>query len=124
MTNSERAWQAWPALGLAARNRQLVTYEMLSKLTGMHAAGFGDILEHIQSYCILKRLPPLSVIVVNKGTGLPGAGFVAATDIPHAFAQVFEHDWSTVACPTPEQLSEAVRLHPSNGAASALPTTP
>lgn len=128
MRLSERAWQVWPLLAYAAGNRQIVTYEMLAQLTGMHAAGFGPILEQIQSYCLLNRLPPLTALVVSKATGLPSEGFVAATNVPRAFADVFEHDWYSTPCPAPEQLAEATRLRPSNGLAvptadsSQLPT--
>jgi hypothetical protein len=119
MRRSERAWQAWPVLALAARNRQILTYEILGRLTGMHAAGLGPVLEHIPSYCLLNALPPLTAIVMNKGTGLPSPGFVATDDVPRAFLAVFEHDWLRVLCPTPEQLAEAARRLPSNGVASA-----
>jgi hypothetical protein len=115
MKLSERAWQAWPILAYAAGNRQIITYESLGKLTGMHAAGLGSVLEHIQSYCLLKSLPPLTAIVVNKGTGLPSEGFIAATNVPRAFMNVFEHDWLSTECPSPDQMADATRLRPSNG---------
>jgi hypothetical protein len=115
----ERASQAWPLLALAAGNRQTLTYELVGKLTSMHPAGVGSVLEPIQSYCILKDLPPLSALVVNKATGLPGPGFVAAADAPQAFVRVFEHDWLSNGCPSPEGFAEALRQLPSNGVASA-----
>lgn len=115
----ERASQTWPLLALAARNRQTLTYELVGKLTSMHTAGVGSVLEPVQSYCILHDLPPLSALVVNKATGLPGLGFVAAADAPRAFARVFEHDWLSVGCPSPEVFVEALRRLPSNGVASA-----
>ena len=113
-------------LALAARNRQIITYDMLGRITGMHAAGLGSVLEHIQSWCLEHKLPPLSALVVNKGTGLPSEGFVAATNVPRAFMGVFEHDWFNEACPTPEQLDQVRRARPSNGIPSAAedPPTP
>ena len=121
MRTHERAWQVWPVLAWTARNRQLITYDILGKLTGMHAAGFGPILEQIQSYCLLKGLPPLSAVVVSKSTGLPSMGFVAATgaDVPRSFQRVFDHDWLATACPTPDALEAAARELPSNGVSSA-----
>ena len=115
MKLSERAWHVWPLLTFAARHRQLLTYEILAQHTGMHAAGYGSILEHIQSYCLEQGLPPLTAIVVNKATGLPSEGFTAASNPPRAFAEVFECDWTKVPCPTPEQLSAARERRPSNG---------
>lgn len=119
----ERAWQTWPVLTLAARNRQILTYEILGRLTGMHAAGLGQVLEHIQSYCLLNGLPPLSALVVNKRTGLPSPGFVATTDVPRAFIDIFERDWLSEPCPTPDQLAEATRRLPSSGVATAAAHT-
>lgn len=119
MKLSERAWQAWALLAFAAGNRQLLTYDILGKLTGMHPAGLGSVLEHVQSYCLLHNLPPLSALVVNKATGLPSQGFVASDNVPRAFIEVFAHDWLET-CPTPEALAEATRLRPSNGIRSGL----
>ena len=95
----ERAAQAWSLLAFAAKNRQTLTYELVGKLTNMHTAGVGAVLEPVQSYCLLHNLPPLSVLVVNKATGLPGTGFIAATDVPREFNRVFEYDWLSVSCP-------------------------
>jgi hypothetical protein len=119
MKVNERAWQAWPVLTLAARNRQTLTYELLGRLTNMHAAGLGQVLEHVQSYCLLHKLPPLSAIVVSKDTGLPSPGFVATSDVPRAFNKVFEHDWLITACPTPDELTQATKQLPSNGKPAA-----
>ena len=124
MKLSERAWQAWPLLSFAASHRQLITYEILSQHTSMHAAGFGPVLEHIQSYCLENDLPPLTAIVVNKATGLPSEGFVAASNLPRAFADVFEHDWAGTGCPTPDQLAEARVRRPSNGIPAPSSTQP
>src|SRR5687768_2122606 len=99
MNVNERAWQVWPLLAFAARNRQLLTYEMVAQLTGMATPGLGRVLEPIQSYCLLNGLPALSALVVNKETGLPGIGFIAAADVPREFIRIFEHNWVAVACP-------------------------
>jgi hypothetical protein len=118
MRASERAVQIWSVLALAASNRQVLTYDMLSKLIGVPRHGLGQLLEPIQSYCLLERLPPLTILVVNS-TGLPGAGFVAAQDIPREQLRVFSHVWLEQAVPSPEELAEAARRLPSNGAAAA-----
>ena len=115
MNVSERAWQVWPILAFAARNRQTLTYELLGQLTGMAIPGLGAVLEPIQSYCLLHGLPALSALVVNKKTGLPGIGFIAAEDVPREFIRIFAHDWLTVGCPSPGALAEAVLRQPSNG---------
>ncbi len=117
MNRSERSCQIWSVLALAARNRQSLTYGMLSRLIGVPAAGLGKLLEPIQSYCILKELPPLTLLVVQKKTGLPGSGFVGAkaADYARDQMQIFEYDWLKYGNPQPEKFEQAVVELPSNG---------
>ncbi len=111
----ERAAQIWPLLSLAARNRQTFNYDMLGQLIGVPRAGLGQLLEPIQSYCLLNKLPALTSLVVSNDTGLPGIGFIAAQDIPGTHAAVFRLDWLAEATPTPEQFELAAQKLPSNG---------
>lgn len=113
MKAAERATQIWPVLNLAAVNRQTLTYDLLSRLIGVPRPGLGQLLEPIQSYCLLNRLPPLTALVVSSESGLPGAGFIAAADIPAAHAQVFSYSWS--GPPSREDFEKAVATAPSNG---------
>lgn len=117
MTRSERASQIWAVLALAARNRQSLTYGILSRLTGVPAAGLGQLLEPIQSYCLVHGLPPLTILVVQQESGLPGSGFTGAQATEYAKDQmrVFSFDWLEHANPQPERLEKAVLKHPSNG---------
>ena len=120
MRANERATQIWSVLALAAYNHQVLTYDIVSKLIGVPARGLGQLLEPIQSYCLLHRIPPLSILVVSGTTGMPGVGFVAAQDIPREQLRVFSHDWLSESPPTPEQLQDAVQQLPSNGDSSAV----
>lgn len=117
MNRSERASQIWAVLAWAAKNRQTLTYAQLSKLIGVPAAGLGKLLEPIQSYCLLHDLPPLTSLVVQQETGLPGPGFTGATAaaLGRAQAGVFATDWLERGNPQPEQLERAVQQRPSNG---------
>jgi hypothetical protein len=117
MTKSERACQIWGILAWAAKNRQSMTYGHLSKLIGVPAAGLGQLLEPIQSLCLLKNLPPLTILVVQQESGLPGQGFTAAkaSDFAMAQANVFEFDWLDFGNPQPDKFEEAVKIRPSNG---------
>jgi hypothetical protein len=117
MTRSERACQIWGILAWAARNRQSMTYGHLGKLIGVPNAGLGQLLEPIQSFCILERLPPLTVLVVQQDTGLPGSGFTGApaSELAQAQMEVFEYDWLDQGNPQPEKLEAAVRKLPTNG---------
>lgn len=115
MKITERSYQIWPLLAFAAHNRQILTYKMVNQLTGMATSGIGKCLEPIQSYCLLNDLPPLTILVVNQTTGLPGAGFTAAEDIPKTQLDVFSYDWLAHGAPSVEALEEAVEKLPSNG---------
>jgi putative restriction endonuclease len=92
-----RAYIAWNELADFARGRQTVTYELLGKLIGIHHRAVKFALALIQDYCLDNRLPPLSILVVNKNTKLPGQGFIAwnADNIAEGLEQVWAFDWTT-----------------------------
>lgn len=117
MNRSERASQIWAVLALAAKNRQSLTYGILSKLIGVPAAGLGQLLEPIQSYCLIEKLPPLTILVVQQDSGLPGSGFTGAKATEYAKDQmrVFGFDWVEYGNPQPEKLEQAAQKLPSNG---------
>ncbi|MFX0200787.1 MAG: hypothetical protein ACFFCW_32100 [Candidatus Hodarchaeota archaeon] len=117
MTRSERAAQIWPLLTICASHRQILSYDLLSKLIGVPRPGLGQLLEPIQSYCIIKGLPALTCLVVGENSGLPGEGFVAASDVPSEQAAVFAFDWLSHPVPAVDQLETAVQQLPSNGRA-------
>ncbi len=110
----ERAAQIWSVLAWAAHCRQVLTYDVGSKLIGVPRQGLGHLLEPIQSYCLVNQLPPLTILVVRADTGLPGTGFVAAQDIPRTQLEVFSYDWLEPGAPSPEQFEQAVMQRPSN----------
>lgn len=122
MNAAQRAVQIWPVLLLAARNHQILKYDLLGQLIGVPRHGLGQLLEPIQSYCLVHKLPPLSALVVSSRTGLPSAGFIAAKDVPAAQMEVFSHEWSKVECPSAEKFAEAVAGLPSNGLPEAVHT--
>lgn len=101
MTRSERAAQIWALLALAARNRQLLTYDLVSRAIGAPRAAIGGWLAPIQEYCRNRELPPLTVLVVSEQSGLPGGGFNASENVPEAQANVFSHDWLAANAPSP-----------------------
>jgi len=94
-------------LALAARNRQVLTYDITARLTGVPRQGLGGFLAPIQSYCQRENLEPLTILIVSKENGLPGEGFIAAEDIPSTQMRVFEYDWIRHGAPSPQDLEEA-----------------
>ena len=115
MRTPERAAQVWAVLALAARNRQILTYGLLGKLIGVPPVGLGQLLEPIRSFCLLHDLPPLTILVVQEETGLPGSGFTAASAALFARSQlqVFEFDWLEHGAPAPGELESAVSVRSS-----------
>lgn len=112
MTRAERAQQLWSLLTLAATNRQVLTYDIVARLTGVVRPSIGDFLRPIQQYCTENGLPPLTALVLSEQTGLPGEGFIAAADVPAAQMRVFQHSWLDSNAPTAEQLEDAYSRAP------------
>ncbi|HEY0141200.1 MAG TPA: hypothetical protein VGF48_09905 [Thermoanaerobaculia bacterium] len=117
MTREERAIQIWPLLTFAASLRMTLTYKRLGQLIGAAPVALGGWLEPIQSYCLVRDLPPLTVLVVSDSDGMPGSGFVAAEPkaVPEAQTKVFRYDWTSTPPPKPEELARALAERPSNG---------
>lgn len=117
MTRFERASQIWAVLAWAAKSRQTLTYGQVAKLIGAPTAGLGQLLEPIQSYCLVHDLPPLTLLVVQRETGLPGSGFTGASapEFARKQAETFAEDWLTHGNPNPERLEATARQRPSNG---------
>jgi len=108
MEASERAAQIWAVLALASKNRQVLTYDILSKLIGVPRHGLGQLLEPIQSYCLNNKLPPLTILVVSESTGMPGEGFIAVQYIPKTQMEVFSFDWLAHGAPSPKDFENAL----------------
>jgi hypothetical protein len=104
-------------LAWAAINRQELTYDIVGRLIGVPRQGLGRLLEPIQSYCVVRQLPPLTLLVVSEVNGQPCPGFTATQQIPEERQRVCGFDWLDHPAPTPELLEQAVQQQPSNGVA-------
>ncbi len=124
MNRETRAAQIWPILTYAASLRTTLTYKRLGELVGAIARNLGDWMEPIQSYCLIHKLPPLTVLVVRGSNGLPGDGFTAMSNVAQGQADVFRFDWTKVRVPTPEDLAKAVAERPSNGVSEGRDVPP
>lgn len=104
----KRALQIYLILIGAARRHEMLTYEQLSSLMGFdRAAGvLADRLGPIMRWCERNGLPALTAIVVNKTTGLPGAGLQTVDGNKFALEQqrVFQHDWFAIFPPDVAEL--------------------
>ena len=95
------AIKAWKTLTNNAQKSKLITYEDLAEILKIHHRPIRLILDLIQTYCIDENLPPLTILVVNKSSGLPGAGFTAwdNRDLQRGRMSVNEFDWTKLANP-------------------------
>ena len=108
-TREARALQIWQILIGLAHNRQTITYKQLSKLLRFEGAGvFSPLLEPIMMYCKKNNLPPLTILVVNEATGMPGEGLATIRDLNEDREKVFRHDWYGIHPPSEEELREAI----------------
>jgi putative restriction endonuclease len=106
-TYATRATQIWQILVCKASNRKTLTYGQLAELIGFKGAGtLAHFLGHIMYYCLQNGLPPLTVLVVNQETGLPGEGLIEA-NLNADRERVFRFNWFGIVPPTPEELEEA-----------------
>jgi hypothetical protein len=107
MDTYERAQQYWSVLAFAAREQKVVSYEMLSQLTGM-AKEAGRELGHIYYYCENHKLPLLNLLAVGKATGKPSDGCPAdLSELPAQQARVFVYDWLEHGAPSAEDFKRA-----------------
>ena len=106
-TAASRALQVWLVLIGKAHNRQTMTYGHLAELLGYERAGtLAQILGRLYHYCSQNGLPPLTALVVNQQTGLPGEG-LPDIDLHAQREKVFTHQWYDQYPPTEDQLEEA-----------------
>ena len=102
-----RALQIWQILIGVAHNRQIITYGMLADMLGYHGAGtLAQPLGHIMYYCQQNELTPLTILVVNRDTGLPGEG-LTGVELNADRESVFKYDWYSIIPPTTDDLREA-----------------
>jgi hypothetical protein len=102
MNNSQRASQFWAVLVLAARNRQVLTYGMMEKATGIPRFGQATILALIVAYCDSRRFPKLTTILVGDTDGLPADGVDDPATVCAEHARVFAFDWLKERAPSPQ----------------------
>jgi hypothetical protein len=107
-TNPYRALQLYQILIGLAYNRQTMTYGQLAEVVGFKGAGvFAAKLGHIMFWCDQEALPPLTVLIVNQETGLPGEGLTTPEDLHSQREEVFNHPWYDLVPPTVAELEAA-----------------
>jgi alkylated DNA nucleotide flippase Atl1 len=94
MNRAQRAMQVWMILAAAAHERRTLTYGQVAGLLGYEGAGvLAQTLGLIMNYCHRNNLPPLTILVVNQDTGLPGEGLTTIENLNQDREAVFRHNW-------------------------------
>ena len=94
MTKYQRAMQIWMILVCAARERKTYTYGKLASILGMNGAGvLSQLLDPVMRFCNNNKYPPLTVLVVNKDTGVPGTGLSTIVAVNTDRENVFNFPW-------------------------------
>jgi putative restriction endonuclease len=105
-TRPGRALQVWIILVACAHNRQTLTYSDLAARIGYQdVRSLGQVLDYVWHYCDQHWLPPLTGLVVNKNTGLPGEGMGEYTLADQE--KVFSYNWYNVIPPSLEEFQQA-----------------
>jgi putative restriction endonuclease len=101
VNQEQRAFSAWTILINCAKKNEPITYGELARQLGIHHRAVRFILGVIQDFCMTNELPPLTILVLNKLTGLPGDGFIAY-DIENAqdgIDKVCAYNWISIDNP-------------------------
>jgi hypothetical protein len=109
MTRSERGQQIWQVLVSAAHNRQILTYKLLAELIGMGPGTLATPLGTVMFYCKQRRLPPLTMLVVNSKMGKPGRGLPQPGDQNRERERVFGYYWFKALPPSAPELEQAYK---------------
>jgi hypothetical protein len=121
MNMFQRALQFWSVLVLAAREQKIVTYGMMSQMTGM-ANEAAVALGPIVYYCRENKLPLLNTLVVEKKTGEPGYDWRKDIhDLSAEQRQVFLYDWLGHGAPHVEDFEEARKKHKAQKSVAGAP---
>jgi putative restriction endonuclease len=96
----ERAALAWPVLTETAANESKITYLALSERIGVHPRPIRFVLGVVQSYCLREKLPPLTILVVNR-RGVPSEGFIAwdVDNLDQGYELVYGYPWRQLSNP-------------------------
>ncbi len=109
MDEYQRSVQLWSVLTLAARNQQILSYDMVGQLTGVPRMGLGRQLGNVAAYCSTHDLPALTSLVIEQKSGVPAVDLPGPKiqDIHAEQARVFVCNWLSHSVPKVEDFRAA-----------------
>ncbi|QWC00203.1 hypothetical protein KHQ88_01155 [Mycoplasmatota bacterium] len=69
------SYKAWDILVDLANEHRTIYYQDLGDQIGYSPQSVGSVLSLLQNHCIWKDIPPITVLVINKETDMPGIGY-------------------------------------------------
>lgn len=110
MKNPQWAHRAWIHLVKCALKKTTITYSDLATSIGFGHYRLSRQLDPIYHYCRIHKLPPLSILAVEKATGGPSPGAFEGSQakLESLRQQVLAKDWSKVATPSVAALAAAI----------------
>jgi len=80
--------------------KERITYGEASAQIGIHHRAIRFVLKLIQAHCLSNKLPPLTILVVNR-TGKLGSGFIAydSRHLDDGVKKVFRYNWEIIEIP-------------------------
>jgi hypothetical protein len=112
MTECEWCEQIWPALVERATSGQTINYQRLKERVGFN--GWQRTLSHclgrIANLCHARGWPIITVMVVNKTTGIPGIGIPFVDDFETELERVRAFPWHEHPHPVAEEFPASACL--------------
>ena len=100
LLQTSRARSIWPVLSEIASKGELITYKKLANAINIHVRPLRFALEVVQDKCRDLNLPPLTSLVVNAQTGVPGSGnSIQLEDFQNALKTIYGFDWKSKSNP-------------------------
>ena len=111
MTKYQRSTQIWTLLTSAALERKTYTYGGIADTLGFKIPiVVAQFLGPIMWLCEDNEYPPLTVLVVNQETGLPGDGLSTIDEVNSDREKVFNFDWFGIEPPQIKDFQDAESL--------------
>lgn len=111
----------WPLAKARALKRKTLTHAEAATALGISLGDVRAVAWPLHVWCWARGLPPLNVVVVERGTKAEDEGGFASTDYDvvhealghsvYTLEHAWHYPWEKVPDPTPEQLAWGLRVH-------------
>lgn len=107
MDQFQRSAQFWSVLVLAAKTQQVLSYQLMERITGLPSRAQSDVLGNIWFYCKQKEFPSLTCLVISQQDGNPTPDDIHKCDVSEEQRRIFVFDWLSQPAPSVEDFRDA-----------------